>query len=210
MRNFKYPRSDLIDGVRINRPEYDQYHAVLRRCSGSSTLRNDYLKNSIHPDWLDFDNYMDWATRQIGFLNREYSSNRLWSLDKDILGNFEYLYSPDTCIFVPSVINQFFSIARGNSTGKYLLGVSIRKDRKNKIFKSSVSNPLDLKRYRLGCFHTELEAHQAYIKLKQKFANQLADQYSGKVDDRVIERLLNFSVWLEKYKLHNSLIQRGS
>lgn len=173
-----------------------QYWTMRNRCSKKSHLRKDYLNNTLHPEWLEFNHYMDWAIKQIGFLKEELNG-RLWCIDKDILFPRNKHYSPQTCVFVPQKINSFFSIDKSLS-GNYLLGVSVRKDRKNKIFKDMVNNP-NGERLRLGCFHTEVEAHNAYLEHKTLFAKELAIEFENIVDYRVIEKLNNFKYWLNSF-----------
>lgn len=44
------------------------------------------------------------------------------ALDKDFLVEGNKVYSPSTCVFLPSKLNTFI-ITRGNARGQYPLGV---------------------------------------------------------------------------------------
>ena len=63
----KYPRYSL--GKPIN--SYVQYKSMVQRCTYKGKLRTDYAGNNLTPEWLNYDNWMDWANNQKGFLNLE-------------------------------------------------------------------------------------------------------------------------------------------
>ena len=169
---------------------YTQYQSMLARCSERThKLRPDYSGNSLHPDWLSFDNYMDWATKQIGFLSEE-SNGRNWSLDKDILKKGNKHYCPELCVFVPNSLNLFFK-QRENKNSDLPLGVSLRSDggyraRVNNGSKGNIS---------LGTFQSIEEAHEAYLIGKTNLGKELADKYVGLVDERVLEVVSDFRKW---------------
>jgi hypothetical protein len=57
-------------------------------------------------------------------------NDRYWHLDKDILVVGNRVYSPETCIFVPTRINNLF-VTRESLRGDYPLGVKLSKCKKN-------------------------------------------------------------------------------
>ena len=182
----KYPR--YIDGKATR--EYTQYRGMLTRCSKVKNLREDYKGNTICPEWLNFDNWMDWANDQKGFLNLE-TNGRIWSLDKDILLKGNKHYCPELCVFVPNQINQFFKLQE-SSRGNYLLGASPQTNGVD--FKCRINNG-EGKHIYLGQFPSQEEAHEAYLEGKTNLGKELVAKYENIVDERVLEVVSDFHKW---------------
>ena len=171
-----------VNGVRKRKrvwecPYYATWIGMLMRCYSDAyqNRKSTYKGCSVCEEWLTFSNFRAWMV-QHDWKGRD--------LDKDLLVEGNKIYSPETCVFISSMLNKFF-IASDASRGKYMLGVSWHK-RAGK-FKSRCSNPFLNKQECLGLFDTELEAHLAWKEKK----NELAQRYASKqTDERVIEALL--------------------
>lgn len=128
-------------------------------------------------DWLTLSNFIRWVDSQ---------PNRDWKnchLDKDLLFNGNKHYSPETCVFISSVVNNFI-LDRCNDRGDYLIGAYYHK-RDNK-FVSRCRDPFNLNSRHLGYFNTEIEAHLAWKTKKHEYACKLS-QFQQ--DRRVIDAL---------------------
>ena len=181
----KYPRYSL--GKPIN--SYVQYKSMVQRCTYKGKLRTDYAGNNLTPEWLNYDNWMDWANNQKGFLNLE-ANGRIWSLDKDILKKGNKHYCPDLCVFVPNALNQFFKIQE-SSRSDLPLGVYTQ-DGVN--YKVRVNNGKGQHIY-LGQYLDPNEAHEVYLTGKTNLGKELADKYADLVDERVLEVVSDFRKW---------------
>ena len=171
---------------------YAQYLGMLTRCSNRKSLREDYRGNTLDPDWLNYDNWMDWAKDQQGFGLAE-KNGRLWSLDKDILCKGNKHYSPEYCCFVPNQLNQFFKL-QGSSRGEYLLGASPQTNMVT--FRCRINNG-EGKHIYLGQFDSQMEAHEAYLIGKTNLGKELALKYENLVDSRVLEVVSDFKKWYQ-------------
>ena len=171
-----------VDGVRKQKmvwicPYYLTWKSMLKRCYSEvyQNRQSTYKGCSVCEEWLTFSNFRAWMV-QHDWKGRE--------LDKDLLVEGNKVYSPETCVFISSMLNNFF-LSREAGRGKYMLGVSWHK-RAGK-FHSRCSNPFLNTQEHLGSFDTELEAHLAWKEKK----NELAQRYASKqTDERVIEALL--------------------
>ena len=101
----------------------------------------------------------------------------------------EGVYSPDTCCFVPHIINCITiscKKVRGN------LPVGVHKHMKcNKYsvnFKSEVY---------LGGFNTPEEAFQVYKSLKEAYIKDIAEVYLNKIDSKVYDKLTSWEVSID-------------
>lgn len=184
----KYPR--YIDGETLK--SYTQYQGMKGRCSSrDQKTRLDYNGNTLTPEWISYDGYMDWATKQIGFGCFE-SNGRIWSLDKDILKRGNKHYCPDLCVFVPNALNQFFKIQE-TSRGSLPLGVYASDPNKN-AYKVRLNDGKGKHIY-LGTFYDPEEAHEAYMVGKTLLGKELAEKYEGQIDPSALEALSNFQGW---------------
>ena len=73
----------------------------------------------VYEEWLTFSNFRKWM------LTQDWEDKHL---DKDYLFESNKVYSPDTCIFVVQLVNNFIE-DRGATRGKYLLGACLPKGR---------------------------------------------------------------------------------
>ena len=158
-------------------PFYRRWKAMIDRCyypRKSNKMKPIYIDCGVCEEWLTFSNFKSWMETQ------DWEGNQL---DKDLLGDGK-LYSPDTCCFIPSMVNVFMT-ERDASRGKYLIGVDFSK--KVSKFRARCKNPYTRKSVHLGTFETEAEAHQAWLDKKVYFAKMLA---SGIKETRVAEALI--------------------
>lgn len=157
-------------------PYYQAWKGMLVR-SYSAKLKEEhptYEDCIVCDEWLVFSNFKKWMEQQ-DWEGKE--------LDKDILVQGNKVYSPDTCVFVDSVVNSFI-LESAASRGEWPLGVHWHKH--GGRFMSRCSNPFTKQREHLGCFTCPQEAHLAWKKRKHELACQLADM---QIDERVSEAL---------------------
>lgn len=159
---------------------YSTWTSMIRRCYSNKSLqkRSTYKDCHVCEEWRHFSNFKRWMEQQ------DYENK---CLDKDLLIEGNRVYSPDTCIFVPVIINNFV-LDRNKCRGEYMLGVN-KKEGRNR-FTACCNNPLENKQEYLGSFLTELEAHLAWKSRKHQIACLLADsEYC--TDPRLKEVLYN-------------------
>lgn len=153
-------------------PAYAAWLNMLQRCYSpkSHTRYPTYVGCSVAEEWLSFQNFADWFEDQC----REDD----WQLDKDLLVEGNKVYSPSTCMFVPSAVNNLF-IDAGSARGAYPIGVS----REGKGFRADLS-----KRNKweyLGTFPTVRQAQAAYTKAKIDHALELIENDFRYLPERI-------------------------
>lgn len=84
---------------------YTTWHAIAERCYSKKykEKKNSYEGITMCEEWLNYQNFSKWYDENY----YEVEGERI-ELDKDILVRGNKIYSPDTCIFVPSSINRAF------------------------------------------------------------------------------------------------------
>ena len=177
----EYKTYDILNKKHVR--EYHLWKGVLKRCYTETKF---YDGCSMSENFKRYSYFYEWCNEQVGF------NNEGWHLDKDILINGNKLYSEDTCVFVPSEINKFFTFRKRNR-GEYPIGVSYHKASS----KYSSTCSAKSKSTHLGTFTTVESAFEEYRKVKKEQALDLVDKWEGFVDNRVCEKLRNFDIGYE-------------
>lgn len=174
----------------IDRCAYTPWKSMIQRVYSEKHLirKPTYRDVAVYEEWLNFQNFAAWCYSQ-PFFNVKDDKGKTYQLDKDILAKGSKVYSPHTCCFVPSEINNQF-VLRQKTRSKYPIGVSYSKCR-NK-FESQITKYG--KNITLGMFGTPEEAFYCYKKAKESYIKEVADAWKGKIDDRVYEALLEYRV----------------
>jgi hypothetical protein len=172
----------LEDGKVWHCPIYRHWSNMLTRCTSEDgkysyeyvhNYNQRYIGVSLCDEWIPFMKFREWV------LTQDWEGKQL---DKDLLGDGTF-YSPETCCFVPPVINM--SVCRKST--KYLWGVGFS----CKKYHSSVKCD-GIILHPISYFNTELEAHQYWQKGKIQAFRYLADKYYslGQISKAVYEELL--------------------
>ena len=161
---------------------YRTWANMIRRCR--SGVQPTYAQCSVCDDWRYFSNFKSWMQQQ------DYHGKQL---DKDLITKGNKIYSPNTCIFIESKLNNFITDSRAKR-GYYPLGVYL--DKINNGFIASCSNGKGDSTY-LGYFKTPEEAHEAWRSYKHKLACQYADEQT---DPRIAHALRTRYSYEEWYK----------
>lgn len=158
---------------------------MLTRCYDEESLKKHitYVGCSVEDTWHCFQDFATWCEAQPEFMN-----NRDWCLDKDIIERGNKIYSPHKCSFVPTCINNLFTL-RGNKRGEYPLGVHQAPYGR---FVAQINR--DNKRVCLGRFDTPEEAFLVYKSAKEEVIKKLATDYKGSINNIVYESLINWKV----------------
>lgn len=121
-------KSKLVSGICVNDFEgvvnkngkmiksYTIWKAMLQRCYSEKLHLKypTYIGCSVCDEWLLFSNFKKW-------FDENYKEG--FNLDKDILVEGNKIYSPDTCRFVPTYINNLLTDRR-NARGCLPLGIA--------------------------------------------------------------------------------------
>lgn len=164
-QNLPYsPYTKNKEGVYVPCPFYRVWLSMRNRCVSSvyKTKRPTYEIVTCCEDWKSSLNFKLWMQDQD------------WDgkcLDKDLLVVGNKLYSPETCLFISTVVNSFITDSKA-TRGDTLVGTSRKKNGK---FQSRCSNPFSKKVEHLGTFDDEMIAHLVWKKRKNELAWMLAE-----------------------------------
>ena len=204
----EYRRYDDIDirfedGILVKNKEYykflkgsikyptDKTHRKAKHCWGEMMDRcyNKDCKNYkyygekgviVCEEWHNYSNFKKWYDENIYEIEGE-----IIHLDKDILSNENKIYSPETCIFVPSKINQIFRI-RINTNG-LPTGVRYNEQSKKYIVYMSING----KTTYIGTYETSEEACISYIQKRVETDRKTIEAYENKIPKEIYLKLID-------------------
>ena len=139
------------NGVRAAYPLYRSWVNMLQRCYSPEYKqdKSTYKNTTCCAEWLVCSTF---CTDMVHLYREGYQ------LDKDILVENNNNYSKESCIFVPSFINSFVTLAN-SIRGDLPLGVSMHGSR----YRSRIGKGFGKSGFKsLGVFSTKEEAHRAW------------------------------------------------
>ena len=165
---------------------YKTWKNMLERCYDEKFQnKNPAYKNcEVCEGWHNFQNFAKWYEENYYEIN-----NQKMCLDKDILIKGNKIYSPNTCIFVPSNINNLF-VKNNAKRGSLPIGVYYYK--RNGKFKAQCSN--GNKYINLGTYDTPEEAFQCYKQFKENYIKQVADEYKPYIPKELYDAMYRWEV----------------
>ena len=163
--------------------EYTLWHAMLKRCYSKPFHEEwpTYIGCSVSDNFKYYHLFHAWCQTQVGFGKEGYQ------LDKDLLINGNKVYSEDTCVFIPSVLN---SILLKKAAGRGLLPIGVTKNGKGFRARCLVSR----KEKYLGTFDTAELAFKEYKLFKEAHIKTQAELYKNEIEPRAYQALINYKV----------------
>lgn len=164
---------------------YKKWQGMLQRCYDKNfqNYHPTYKNCIVCEEWHNFQNFAKWYDDNYYEINGE-----TIELDKDILIKGNNVYSPETCILVPKMINTLFTKSNC-SRGNLPIGVF----REGEKFRSMISIGKMGKKC-FGTFNNVEEAYLEYKKGKEKYIKEIADKYKDKIPKKLYNALYNYEV----------------
>ena len=170
------------DGKSVWCPYYRAWFDMLTRayCPIYHARQPTYIGVTVCEEWHSFMAFRAWMETQ------DWEGKQL---DKDIIVPGNKVYSPDTCVFVSSALNNLLT-DRAAARGEWPIGVSWHKH--SKKFCTHIKD--GGKRRHLGYFTCPHEAHMAWRKAKVRIVREAAREQD---DPRVYAGLLRHAARIE-------------
>ena len=168
--------------------EYNTWHSMMDRCYNSrhSERYPTYAECEVCEAWHNFQTFAAWYNDNY----YEVGQQRM-QLDKDILEKGNKVYGPDTCIFVPNIINTLF-VKSNSSRGNLPIGVVCIANEKYWSYANERG-----KRRHLGYYDTPEEAFFAYKSYKERYIKLVADEYRDQIPQRLYDAMYEYEVEYE-------------
>lgn len=155
----------VINGKTVACPFYERWKGMLRECYSKKAIerRPSFSVKRVCREWMSFATFKAWMEKQ------EWQG---MELDCDLLSDGRAIYSPETCLFIPNVVNRFMADSFA-IRGAYPVGV--HKVTGKNCFQSRCRNPITGKKESVGYFDNPDDAHNAWRLRKHEIACMLAD-----------------------------------
>lgn len=181
-----YEKGTLVRGIAATHTKYYKtWCGILARCyNEKDRIKNPaYSSCTVADDWLIFSNFLEWASKEPFFLEKEFF------IDKDITFKGNKVYSKEFCSVVPREINNQFTL-RSSLRGDTPIGVVFHPQNKNFVAHCTANG----KQNHIGVFKTEEDAFAAYAAFKKKHLIFLAEKYRNVVSEQVYTALCNYEI----------------
>ena len=169
--------------------QYNLWYDMLKRCYSKDYIEKHptYKDCEACDEWHNFQNFAKWVDDNYYEVEDCYRME----LEKDILVKGNKLYSPNTCVFIPRILNTLF-IYQKRGERKYPLGVMKSGDK----FYARVSknkNGQCIREESPKCDTAE-EASIFYKTMKERYIKEMADEYKDKIPKKLYEAMYNWEV----------------
>lgn len=164
---------------------YNVWKGIIDRCCDEKFQKEhqSYQGCSICDEWLCYENFEKWYNENYYEIDGE-----MMCVDKDILYKNNKIYSPDTCIIVPTRINSMFKHRRKNKS-IYPIGVGYAADKK--LF-TATAKCGDVRK---TTYHkTSEEAFYSHKEMKEKMIKQIADEYKDKIPSILYDAMYRYEM----------------
>jgi len=170
---------------------YDYWRAMIERVYRTGHYaRKWYSDVLVCDEWHNYQNFAQWCTD-----NFYKVKDSKMNLDKDIIVKHNKIYSPQTCVFVPSFINTLF-IRAENARGDLPIGVYWHDRDQGYRAQCSYINVETGKRKNkwLGNHENSIDAFNAYKTFKEAHIKYLANYYKEVIPENLYHVMMNYMV----------------
>ena len=167
---------------------YEIWSKIIERCYWYPQKYPAYHGKCIVCDkWHNYQNFAKW------FNENKYEVEGRLHIDKDILFPNSNIYSEETCLLVPQIINMMF-MNKPNKRGL-----------PNGIHKTKNGYLAEYNEKKLGIYQTVELAYKAYASEKEKAIRQLADEYKNIIPEKVYNALYAYRFDINKDKKYKRI-----
>lgn len=168
--------------------QYATWQGMLHRCYDIKTQEKHptYIGCTVCEEWHNFQNFAKWYDNNIYEVE-----GQIIHLDKDWIKKGNKIYSPDTCIFVPKIINSLI-VNRKKSRGNLPLGICIHRD-KYVVFCANNTK----KQVYLGSHNTPELAFQVYKTFKESYIKQVAELYKYQIPKKLYDIMYKYEIHMD-------------
>ena len=181
--------NEIIDKNKKIYNSYNKWVSMLKRCYDENSLKKfpTYKECKVCEKWLYYPNFKEWYDENYYEIDGEQTE-----LDKDILVKGNKIYSPNTCVFVPKIINSIFK-TNTKKQDSLPVGIFYRKDNN----KYRVIFSFKGERMNLGNYKEIDEAFKVYKEVKEKHIKILADEYKNRIPIKLYEAMYKWEVEID-------------
>lgn len=163
--------------------EYVLWHNMIKRCYERN--HSSYEEVTVCEEWYNYQNFARWCNKQVEFrLNDE--QGLFFDLDKDLLRINCKTYSPETCCFLPKILNT--NLTGKNCCSELPCGVYLRRG------DFVTHQKQECGRIKVVKHESAKAASASYKRLKTNKLEQLANKFRDYICEQAYIALINFRI----------------
>lgn len=174
--------------------EYATWANILQRCYDPKKQEEfpKYKDVTICNEWLYFPNFVEWCHKQTNW-DKVLKDRKKFHIDKDIINKGNKIYCPESCCFVPAIVNTLFCKSEA-LRGDYPIGVSLSRDKTS--FRARCNNPITKEKLEYRDYQTPEEAFKKYKEVKEKIIKEIAqEEYNkGNITEVCYKAMMKYEV----------------
>lgn len=172
-----------INGKLFSHGCYLSWQQMLKRCYTKEYQRRfpSYVGCKVCPEWLRLSGFKKWW--ELNYVDG-------YDLDKDLILPGNKIYSPETCVYIPSWLNKFTTF-HDRARGDFPIGVDYSKSQGR--FRARV-NHKDKGSIQIGYFDDPESAHKAWLSAKLSIALEykpICDEIHPLIYDGIVKKILS-------------------
>lgn len=169
---------------------YNHWRAMIERVHiKNDNFHRTYSDVTIYENWYNYQIFSKWSEQ-----NYYEIPNMKMQLDKDILIKGNRIYSPETCVFVPYIINALL-LKSDKMRGNLPIGVYWHeRDQEYRSQCSFVDYNGKRKNKWLGGYSNPEDAFIAYKIFKELYIKEVADKYKEYIPKNLYKALYKYEV----------------
>ena len=172
--------------------EYATWANMLQRCYSKEKQKEfpRYKGCSICDEWLYFPDFYNWCHEQTNW-DKVVENPKMFHIDKDILVKGNKVYSPNTCCFVPAIVNTLF-VKCNAMRGNLPIGVSFHRGK----YRARYSNPITNEKFCKCGFDNPVSAFNYYKNKKEEVIKYVAqiEFEKGTITETCYNAMVNYEV----------------
>lgn len=152
------------------------WNSMIARCK----RQKGYINCDVCEEWKsDYKSFEKWY-----FENLYYCGGQKLELDKDLFSNGSKIYSPETCCFLPKIINVSLAFKKSKIDG---LPPGVHRSQSGKYYAMIHVGDRHLSK----TFETVDEASNFYYENKKRHLKELAEYYKKYLPEKIFLRLID-------------------
>lgn len=166
---------------------YERWRNMLKRCYFKCKKHKCYETIDVCKEWHNFSVFYKWYMK-----NYYEIKDTTMTLDKDIKVKNSFIYSPETCIFIPQSINQIFEGCKREKCEKRNdLPLGVFWIEADKIYGCNCRT-CDGKHEWLGRSMDIEELFDRYVKRKKQVIKDEVEKYKDDIPKEIIDIILSY------------------
>lgn len=169
---------------------YNIWKKIIERCycDRFKLHHNTYKDCTVCDEWHNFRNFYSW------YKDNYYSvEDEQMEIDKDLLVKNNKIYSPNTCVILPSSLNCLI-IKSDKARGDLPIGVYYKNENHKYVAQCNTTINNKRKNIHIGYYDNYIDAFNGYKEFKEGYIKLKAEEFKSFIPNKAYKALINYKV----------------